>query len=258
MRPLPWLFSILFAAAVCWFVVSSSSFQSCIQKEQNAAANQQFHGDVAQFVIVYRHCIGGFVHSNAEAIIAAFTVILAFATIFLWDATQNLVRGAEKIAQIQLRPFVFGKGFRYGVNTTQDGRHIVEYVFWVEFENVGLTPAINVQIWADLEIYPMNEDWEPTFAPTSVVGSTVMAPRLGASSKILIIPLPVMMENWRREKEIFMWSRVEYRDEFNKHIIRHHEQCARVELIREPDVLMPPGHPSIILFQTYGPQNTVA
>lgn len=43
---------------------------------------------------------------DAEKIIAAFTVILAFATYALWRATDRLVKGAEETARRQLRAYL--------------------------------------------------------------------------------------------------------------------------------------------------------
>src|SRR5205823_3382553 len=55
---------------------------------------------------VYRDCLGGFVHHNGEALIAAFTVILALSTIFLWVATRDLVKDARNTAERELRAYI--------------------------------------------------------------------------------------------------------------------------------------------------------
>jgi hypothetical protein len=71
-----------------------------------------------------------------------------------------------------------------------------------------------------------------------------------------IIPLEAILQNWRHQTEIWVWSRVEYRDIFHGDILHHHEQCARVEMIHEPSAIPPEDHPSSVQFIVYGPQNT--
>ena len=53
-------------------------------------------------------------------VIAVFTVILAFATGFLYFATRDLVKGAERTTQTQLRAFVFGGGIQQAANRFDD------------------------------------------------------------------------------------------------------------------------------------------
>jgi uncharacterized membrane protein YkvI len=95
-RLLPWVLSILFLIAVVFVVATSSTFQSCLKKEQYNSANQHLQGGPAEIVLIYRHCVGGFVHDNAEGIIAIFTIILALSTIFLWAVTRDLAKSSER------------------------------------------------------------------------------------------------------------------------------------------------------------------
>jgi hypothetical protein len=84
---------------------------------------------------------------DAERIIAAFTVILAFATYALWRATDKLVRGADKNAERQLRPYVHAS---------------VAHFFWdqngvraiVELTNSGETPATFFELGAISQTAP--------------------------------------------------------------------------------------------------------
>ena len=203
---------------------------------------------------------------TAEAVTAAATIALAFltlvlalGTIFLWWATKRLVQGSEQTAVRQLRAYVFGKGFTAGPNMGDQG--IVEYVVFQEFENVGLTPATGVQAWLYIQTFPVSQNCEPNFATKSIAptgGGGALGPRSGAKTQFRTIPLATMMENWRRETEIFVWFRVEYRDIFDASILHHHERCTRVEIIRSPNLLLPQGHPSIINFLVYGKQNSTS
>jgi hypothetical protein len=83
----------------------------------------------------------------STAFIAAFTVVLAFATGFLFFATRDLVKGAEETAERQLRAYisVTAGHVRLINNTTA-----VE--MWVQFKNAGQTPAYKFGNWLRYEI----------------------------------------------------------------------------------------------------------
>ena len=188
--------------------------------------------------------------------LAIVTTFLALFTGYLWDATRKLVRSSEETAKRQLRAFIFGKGFNHGSNIW-DGT-IREYIFWVTWENVGLTPGIDVCSWMEVKTLPTNKDQQIIFAPSRERRPTVMGPRATAQTAFIAVPLETMMQRWRNEKRIFLWSRVEYRDIFDPNIIHHHEQCVSVELIHEPSTIPPEGHPPYLTFVIYGAQNSTA
>ena len=145
--------------------------------------------------------------------LAVVTTFLALFTAYLWDATRKLVRSAEETAKRQLRAFIFGKGFNHGPHLW-DGA-IREYVFWVTWENVGLTPGIDVCNWIEVKTVPANEEQQIVFAPSNERRPTVMGPRATAQTGFITVPLETMMQRWRNETKIFVWSRVEYRDIFD-------------------------------------------
>ncbi|MCE7886240.1 MAG: hypothetical protein DYH13_01880 [Alphaproteobacteria bacterium PRO2] len=85
----------------------------------------------------------GFLGLGAEDWIALFTVVLAIATILLavftaklWSSTKQLVEGADKTAQRQLRAYVCVSGANILPTQTPD-------VFYIriQIKNVGMTPA---------------------------------------------------------------------------------------------------------------------
>jgi len=186
--------------------------------------------------------------------LAIVTTALAVFTAYLWAATRNLVRSSEETAKRQLRAFIFGKGFNQGTNSW-DGT-IREYVFWVTWENVGLTPGIDVCNWIEIKTSGINEEQQIIFAPSNERRPTVMGPRATAQTGFFTVPLETMMQKWRNETRILVWSRVEYRDIFDSDIIHHHEQCASVELIHDPSTIPPEGHPPYVTFTVYGHQNS--
>ncbi|MFD1986541.1 hypothetical protein ACFSOZ_29305 [Mesorhizobium newzealandense] len=144
------LISIAFVL-VCWWVLQGSpSFQSCIQQDQTQVANSQPDDYVSAFVRtagVYRGCLGDFVHDRKDEILVAFTVILAFSTIFLWVATRDLVKGAERTSQSQLRAYV-------AVPNTDIGKVSVgeKPLASVRLANFGQTPAYALHHMVEMAI----------------------------------------------------------------------------------------------------------
>ena len=186
--------------------------------------------------------------------LAIVTTILAIFTGYLWNATRKMVRSAEETAKRQLRAFIFGKGFDQGINSWDD--KIREYLVYVTWENVGLTPGLDVCSWIDIKTVPAKEEQQIIFAPSSERRPTVMGPRATTQTAFIPIPLETMMQKWRNEIKILAWSRVEYRDIFDSDIVHHHEQCASVELIHDPSTIPPKGHPPYVTFIAFGRQNS--
>jgi hypothetical protein len=135
-----WIISIVLLAAVCGVIESSEPFQYCAKERYARSATEKFEKSIPEVSVVfdvYRVCLGHFIQDNAEAIIALFTFILAFSTIFLWVATRDLVRGAKKTAEQQLRAYLaIESGARIGP-------HTLTPQFMLRFENCGQTPAYN-------------------------------------------------------------------------------------------------------------------
>jgi hypothetical protein len=74
-------------------------------------------------------------------IIAAFTLLLGIATFLLWRATRNLVRGAERTAERQLRAYI--GILHYEIRNAKTGQHPE---CDIAFKNFGLTPAYKVKV----------------------------------------------------------------------------------------------------------------
>lgn len=93
-------------------------------------------------------------------IIAVFTAILGFSTVFLWRATRRLVLGAEDTARRQLRPYVFLDPQKEMTFVRYPSiSHTVEIEIHVK--NLGLTPAHDVIgiSWVALEKWPLRDDF---------------------------------------------------------------------------------------------------
>jgi hypothetical protein len=125
-----------------WALQGSPSFQSCIQQDQKQTAENKPENYLSAFAAGadrYRDCLGDFVHDRKDEILVAFTVILAFSTIFLWVATRDLVSGAEKAAKSQLRAYV---GLAEIKIANCNAGQIPQLTFRIV--NYGQTPAYDV------------------------------------------------------------------------------------------------------------------
>ena len=188
--------------------------------------------------------------------LAIVTTVLAIFTGYLWNATRKMVLSVQETAKQQLRAYIFGKGFNQGPNIFNDT--IREYVFWVTWENLGLTPGIDVCSWINFKTFPIDEKHEILFAASREIepAPLVMGPKATSQTAFISVPLETMMQAWKNKTKILLWSRVEYRDKFDSKIIRHHEQCVMIHLIRDPSIILPKEHPPCVTFIVYGSQNS--
>ena len=187
-------------------------------------APQDFEKSTPSFSIAfdaYRICLGRFTHDNAEAIIAAFTIILALSTIFLWVATRDLVTGAEKTAERQLRAYVSVAPVR--ITNINPGR-VITVIY--NFTNHGLTPAHKV-VQASvirLEHHPLPRNFRfPDLAgierpsrivlpPSSPIPGQALAERRFTQNEMIEI-LQAPRQGGRR---LYIFGQVDYIDAFRK------------------------------------------
>lgn len=139
--------------------------------------------------------------------------LLVMVTILLVLVTRDLVNGADDTAKRQLRSYVYIDGGEFDYSKTHDAfrGHIV-------LKNFGQTPAYGSEVYASVRIFDANA---PTFDFTKS--------RMKRSAKTTIGPTAEnnIDRNTRaapgdleaviqREKRIFMWGVVTYRDAFEK------------------------------------------
>lgn len=84
--------------------------------------------------------------------LAAFTVVLAFATTFLYLATKNLVEGADRNAAKQLRAYVFIAGGQVILDEA-NGRISAS----ISLKNFGQTPGYEFKTWTGIRIARSDE-----------------------------------------------------------------------------------------------------
>ena len=218
---------------VCWWVLQgSSSFQTCIQQDQKQSANNHPENYISTFAAganTYRDCLGEFVHDRKDEILVAFTVILAFSTIFLWVATRDLVESAERTAKRQLRAYVGVDEVSIKV-VERDKKPFI----YVRIKNYGQTPAYSLRYWADIIIAPTFPD-QSAFKDRTWCGESVLDPGsvFGIYSQKTDALLPDEADAIGRDtKRIYFMARIVYRDAFGKK--RHtdiRQECGGTQLI---------------------------
>lgn len=77
-----------------------------------------------------------------DTLVAAFTALLFFATLALWLSTRNLVRGADKTAERQLRAYLVPSGTE--IEQIPGGFRMT-----VALRNTGQTPAFKVRVMSE-------------------------------------------------------------------------------------------------------------
>jgi Ca2+/Na+ antiporter len=87
---------------------------------------------------------------DAEKTIAIFTVILAFATFYLWLATRALVRDAKETSQRQLRAYISANPSE--ISSAEKEERFVQITFILK--NLGQTPARELHYIFDFSVFP--------------------------------------------------------------------------------------------------------
>jgi hypothetical protein len=203
--------------------LSSTQVQNCVQNSQSNSANKTFQNNISDFNVILRGCVGGFVHNNAEGIIAIFTVILALSTVFLWRATRDLVNEARETSRRQLRAYVFTDGgaidltngpFRYSPELPDIPDGVFVRVHTV-FKNFGQTPAYEFTVWRLIDILDAEN---PRFGKIGMgITKDVIGPggvsEITAQRPITSAELAAVKDG---TKFIYSWGRIEYVDAFKK------------------------------------------
>jgi len=165
--------------------------------------------------------LGFSIHTYREEIvavgtlfIAAFTIILAFATGFLYLATRNLVEGADKKDERQLRAYVAILSGGIAPATVNGGPG---YRIIVEFKNSGQTPGYQFSTWImPPEIRAV--DAIPFGAPLPKeqrTGSSIIGPGANANQVRFGIWSQTEIDEIRNgTKALFVWGGADYTDIF--------------------------------------------
>jgi hypothetical protein len=211
------LISAAFVLLCGWALQGSPSFQTCIQQDKKEAAADQPENYVSTFAAradIYRDCLGDFVHDRKDEILVAFTVILAFSTIFLWVATRDLVRSAERTARSELRAYV-GISNVIIKNIVADEKPIIE----IRFRNFGKTPAYKMRSWTDSVLEPTGTKEKLLKLDREWTGASVLNPDdayTNMSTRKTAVTAQEADAILTDTKRLYVRGGIQYRDAFGK------------------------------------------
>lgn len=260
---------IALVAFVFWVAWTSPTFKQCVQAaNQNYVQNsfQEHIGTLYVLLIGDRLCVGDFIHTNGDSIIALFTIILGSSTWALWRATRDLVAEAKAtgVAQVsaaeqsatatqiaaraasasvelagdtakkQLRAYVCVKSA--DVNANSNGTKID---ITLKLTNAGQTPAHEVSVWMNTNIWslPLTEDaFPPSDAKNSIPSRGLVGPHtdIEVSTTIITGIDRVVGIITKATKETFVcWGEAKYADIYDTpRYLRF-----KATLVREPSGL---------------------
>jgi hypothetical protein len=211
---------VLLLALWLAFEAVISLFATCGEgtyQPRNAASAQQvkenctaFSGPVLASSWAFLYWLGHVLEGYGEAVIAVFTIVLAFATGLLWKATRDLVHGADATAQRQLRAYVAIGGADIRL-LRADTIHAN-----VTLKNFGQTPGYDLTTWTLIRVgAPDAIPYDETSTPKqrSIIGPTA---DFNAPSDILTISQRDFGDIQTGKKVIFVWGQASYVDTFNK------------------------------------------
>lgn len=164
-----------------WIGWTSPTLKECLSHQYENYSGNTFQEEIASlyvFLVGSRLCIGEYFHANGDSIIAIFTVILGFATWFLWRATRDLVEDARATGASQLnvaktaadaakvsadaslvalRPWLSCEVKAVGPLKFSKGDAVFKFTFIVK--NVGHSPAMSVRFTPRITV--LNSSDEP-------------------------------------------------------------------------------------------------
>jgi hypothetical protein len=208
-------------AAVAFVLLTSHSFQECIDGPNQESGQQPLQKQVTLFKVqgplqIYRNCLGLFIHDESDVIVALATVLLAVITYLL----VRLGRDQSNTHRAELRAYVFPELATLFDGTMQNPPLSPNFnwpMVSMTFKNSGRSPAKQVVTWAEIDVI------EPRHEGTLVVPplKKIFAMSLGAGATF-----PKFVRYQRQlnaqeiadvttgSKRIYLYGRAEYLDIF--------------------------------------------
>lgn len=148
-----------------------------------------------------------------DTFLVFFTCLLFVATLYLYRATRDLVKGADKTAGRQLRAYVFVKKINTSIVNNPDIGLVDNWRITVELGNGGNTPTKNLLVhtnWDSFPEKPMPDDFS---FPDRAYGNP--APGLigpGATLHTPHIDIPTALIDFvaRKFQHVYIWGWADY------------------------------------------------
>lgn len=204
------------------------------------------------------------VSAAAATVSAVFTIVLGVFTIGLWRQTKKASAAAAASANIAERALVssqrasvFGVGFYCRIRVIEGV--VTAYFINVDWKNYGPTHATDLRGTIGCIFRKVGNDHPVIFKmPEPAPVPAVLGPQQTHKSFEAPISADMLQQCWLKQQEIFVWSRVEYRDTFDPGTLHHHEMCAQITFVEDPAIPPPKGTSHGIIFDVWGEQNTSA
>jgi hypothetical protein len=211
------------AFALLGYSTCNHPIQETAETNQTANTEKENCATFHSALIVGFNATGLYIHRFREEIvavgtmfIAAFTVILGFATAALYLATRDLVRGAELTAKRQLRAYVVVHVRDFDWPRSEDGAVLIT----LELKNTGQTPAHDLRSITRTNIfdYPFRPEFDFSLktgegpsvgliGPGQCTGIESMSDALTKDDWIIL--------KWDKTKRLCTYGTVTYRDVFD-------------------------------------------
>jgi hypothetical protein len=151
-----------------------------------------------------------------DTLLVGFTFLLFLATIGLFWATRDLVKGADKNAEKQLRAYVaIWGGAIEPQRFADDG--VLALAVRVELKNSGQTPGYGFRTWLDLKVDV------PSAIPFKFLDNlndrafSIIGPGTNANIDQAVATTPEEIAELNAgTKKLFIWGKVEYKDIFDR------------------------------------------
>lgn len=175
---------------------------------------------------------------DSERTIALFTVLLVLATLFLWKATRDLVLGAEKTAERQLRAYIgvveidleiprINMVNPPNIDMTVPGASYVDFIV-TRLKNFGDTPAFDVAVFSFYTVTQGNTrlpenffelhdvDYEPKSAVRTMMARHFLHRWQEVVSKSGFADIIPMQSAFAGQGNLYIFGRIYYRDAFHE------------------------------------------
>lgn len=191
-----------------------------------------------------------------DTILAVFTAGLFFATYALWLATRALVRGSDKTAVRQLRPYITLKPFIHKPELNAITEHVEAWSFRCIWNNVGSTPTKHMITRTGLlRKYgeePLDFEKDITSKVPGNPGRLFLGPGNEAASEKFFVTTDEILAVVMNGLQIYLWGCADYSDTFDKKSRHRTEFFVKIIAVGDPR-----SKDCGIGYQIYGPFNGI-
>lgn len=149
-----------------------------------------------------------------DTLLVLFTCLLFVATLYLYLATRDLVKGADKTAQQQLRAYVFVKAIHSNIVANSDIGLVDNWRITVELGNGGNTPTKNLLLNTNWDSFSeqMAGDFDFPDRPYGDAAPGLIGPGGSSHAPHVDIPTALIDQVALKFKHVYIWGWADYDD----------------------------------------------